>query len=217
MLLAVKSPANEVAKRLTTAQKLVLSDNPHGSVAALFADCANCATDGLIGDAGGPAWDADAFGRIAEHVQPRLHAAVYEVVTWAEEILRAPTTPGCASRGCAARSSRRPPPTSAASSPGSSPRLPDRGGRRPAAGRGPLPEGGRPRLDKLAENAGRDASRWPWSTGYRTPTPGAGRPDPRGQVGEAATRDPLADRGAPGSASSRRQLAPRCQCPSAAS
>ncbi len=32
VLLAVKSPANEVAKRLTTAQKLVLSDNPHGSV-----------------------------------------------------------------------------------------------------------------------------------------------------------------------------------------
>ena len=39
----VKSPANEVAKRLTTQQKLVLSDNPHGSVAALFADCVNCA------------------------------------------------------------------------------------------------------------------------------------------------------------------------------
>ena len=45
VLLAVKSPANEVAKRLTTQQKLVLSDNPHGSVAALFADCVNCAAD----------------------------------------------------------------------------------------------------------------------------------------------------------------------------
>ena len=42
VLLAVKSPANEVAKRLTTAQKLVLSDNPHGSVAALFTDCVSC-------------------------------------------------------------------------------------------------------------------------------------------------------------------------------
>jgi ATP-dependent helicase HrpA len=88
-LLTVKSPANEVAKRLTTPQKLVLSDNPHGSVAALFADCVNCATDGLINDAGGPAWDADAFARLVEHVRPRLHAAAYEVVTWAEEILRA--------------------------------------------------------------------------------------------------------------------------------
>jgi ATP-dependent helicase HrpA len=88
VLLAVKSPANEVAKRLTTAQKLVLSDNPHGSVAALFADCVNCAVDGLIAEAGGPAWDAEAFGRIVEHVRPRLHAATYDVVTWAEEILR---------------------------------------------------------------------------------------------------------------------------------
>jgi ATP-dependent helicase HrpA len=89
VLLAVKSPANEVAKRLTTQQKLVLSDNPHGSVAALFADCVNCAADSLIGDAGGPAWDAAGFARLAEHVRPRLHAASYDVVIWAEEILRA--------------------------------------------------------------------------------------------------------------------------------
>jgi ATP-dependent helicase HrpA len=88
VLLAVKSPANDVAKRLTTAQKLVLSDNPHGSVAALFADCTGCAVDGLIGEAGGPAWDAAAFEAIVAHVRPRLHAAVYDVVTWAEEILR---------------------------------------------------------------------------------------------------------------------------------
>jgi ATP-dependent helicase HrpA len=88
VLLAVKSPANEVAKRLSTAQKLVLSDNPHGSVPALFADCVSCAVDGLITEAGGPAWDADGFGRIVEHVRPRLHAATYDVVTWAEEILR---------------------------------------------------------------------------------------------------------------------------------
>jgi ATP-dependent helicase HrpA len=89
VLLTVKSPANEVAKRLTTQQKLVLSDNPHGSVAALFADCVNCAAEGLIDDAGGPAGDADGFARLTEHVRPRLHAATYEVVTWAEEILRA--------------------------------------------------------------------------------------------------------------------------------
>jgi ATP-dependent helicase HrpA len=88
VLLAVKSPANEVAKRLTTAQKLVLSDNPHGSVPALFADCVSCAVDGLITEAGGSAWDADGFAAIVEHVRPRLHAATYEIVTWAEEILR---------------------------------------------------------------------------------------------------------------------------------
>lgn len=88
VLLAVKSPANEVAKRLTTAQKLVLSNNPHGSVPALFTDCVACAVDGLITEAGGPAWDAVSFDRIVAHVRPRLHDATYEVVTWAEEILR---------------------------------------------------------------------------------------------------------------------------------
>jgi ATP-dependent helicase HrpA len=88
VLLAVKSPANEVAKRLTTAQKLVLSNNPHGSVPALFTDAVACAVDGLINEAGGPAWDAVAFDKIVAHVRPRLHAATYEAVIWAEEILR---------------------------------------------------------------------------------------------------------------------------------
>ncbi len=88
LLLAVKSPANEVAKRLTTQQKLVLSDNPHGSVPALFTDCVNCAVDGLTAAAGGPAWDAAAFARLVQYVGPRLHVTCYEVVTWAEEILR---------------------------------------------------------------------------------------------------------------------------------
>jgi ATP-dependent helicase HrpA len=88
VLLAVKSPANDVAKRLTTTQKLVLSDNPHGSVAALFADCVSCAVDGLIAEAGGPAWDAAGFTKIVDHVRPRLHAATSEVVTVTEEILR---------------------------------------------------------------------------------------------------------------------------------
>lgn len=88
VLLAAKSPANEVAKRLSTAQKLVLSDNPHGSVPALFADAVACAADGLVAEAGGPAWDAVNFSRIVAHVRPRLHAATYEVVTWAEQVVR---------------------------------------------------------------------------------------------------------------------------------
>ncbi len=89
ILLGARSPVKDIAARLTTAQKLALSHNPHGGVAALFADCVNCAADGLIADAGGPAWDPDGFARLAGAVQPRLHAATAEVVTWAEEILRA--------------------------------------------------------------------------------------------------------------------------------
>jgi ATP-dependent helicase HrpA len=158
VLLAVKSPANEVAKRLTTTQKLVLSDNPHGSVAALFTDCVNCAVDGLIAEAGGPAWDAAAFGRIVEHVRPRLHAATYDVVTWAEEILRG------------AHEARMR--LGALRSPALEPAVVDiraqldgliAPGFLTAAGTGRLPALARyvkavgRRLDKLADNAGRDA------------------------------------------------------------
>ena len=89
ILLGARSPVKDIAARLTTAQKLALSHNPHGGVAAMFADCVNCAADGLIADAGGPAWDAAAFARLADAVRPRLHAATSEVVTRAEEILRA--------------------------------------------------------------------------------------------------------------------------------
>ncbi len=89
ILLGARSPVKDIAARLSTAQKLALSHNPHGGVAALFADCVNCAADGLIADAGGPAWDAAGFARLAEAVRPRLHAATADVVTWAEQVLRA--------------------------------------------------------------------------------------------------------------------------------
>ncbi len=89
ILLGARSPVKDIAGRLTTAEKLALSHNPHGGVAALFADCVNCAADGLIADAGGPAWEAAGFTRLADQVRPRLHAATAEVVTWAEQILRA--------------------------------------------------------------------------------------------------------------------------------
>jgi ATP-dependent helicase HrpA len=89
ILLGTRSPVKDIAARLTTAEKLALSHNPHGGVAALFADCVNCAADGLIAEAGGPAWDAAGFARRFDHVRPRLHATTAEVVTWAEQILRA--------------------------------------------------------------------------------------------------------------------------------
>jgi ATP-dependent helicase HrpA len=158
VLLAVKSPANDVAKRLSTRQKLVLSDNPHGSVAALFTDCVSCAVDGLIDEGGGPAWDAAGFARLTEHVRPRLYETTYEVVTWAEEILRS------AHEARIRLDSLR--------SPMLAPAVADireqldgliRPGFLTAAGKARLPAVARylkavgRRLDKLAENAGRDA------------------------------------------------------------
>jgi ATP-dependent helicase HrpA len=88
VLLGARSPVREIAARLSVAEKLALSHNPHGGVAAMFADCVDCAADGLIADAGGPAWDAAGFAALADKVRSGLHAATWEVVTRAEEILR---------------------------------------------------------------------------------------------------------------------------------
>jgi ATP-dependent helicase HrpA len=88
ILLGARSPVKEVAARLPTAAKLALSHNPHGGVAAMFADAVDCAADGLIADAGGPAWDAAGFAALAEKVRSGLYAATWETVTQAEEILR---------------------------------------------------------------------------------------------------------------------------------
>jgi ATP-dependent helicase HrpA len=88
ILLGARSPVKEIAARLNTQEKLALSHNPHGGVAAMFADAVDCAADGLIGDAGGPAWDAAGFAALADKVRGGLHQAAWDVVTQAEEILR---------------------------------------------------------------------------------------------------------------------------------
>jgi ATP-dependent helicase HrpA len=54
----------------------------------MFADAVDCAADGLIADAGGPAWDAAGFAALADKVRSGASAATWEVVTAAEEILR---------------------------------------------------------------------------------------------------------------------------------
>jgi ATP-dependent helicase HrpA len=88
ILLGARSPVKEIAARLNTQEKLALSHNPHGGVAAMFADAVDCAADGLIAEAGGPAWDAAGFAALADKVRGGLYRAAWDVVTQAEEILR---------------------------------------------------------------------------------------------------------------------------------
>ncbi|HEX3958921.1 MAG TPA: ATP-dependent RNA helicase HrpA [Trebonia sp.] len=87
ILLGARSPVKDIAARLSTQDKLVLSDNPHGGVAKLFVDCVNCAADSLIAAAGGPAWDPDGFAALAAAVRGGLHATTSEVVEWARTTL----------------------------------------------------------------------------------------------------------------------------------
>ena len=88
ILLGVPSPVKSIAGRLSTPAKLALSHNPHGSVAAMFADCVNCAADYLMAEAGGPAWNREGFGRLSAAVRAGLHEVTANVVARVESALR---------------------------------------------------------------------------------------------------------------------------------
>ncbi|HSR83157.1 MAG TPA: DUF3418 domain-containing protein, partial [Streptosporangiaceae bacterium] len=83
LLLAVPSGVRSIAGRLPMPAKMALSSHPYASAQALLDDCAACAADQVIADAGGPAWDADGFARLVEAARDRLAprtAAVLEAV-----------------------------------------------------------------------------------------------------------------------------------------
>jgi ATP-dependent helicase HrpA len=88
ILLGAPSPVKSIADGLPTRAKLALSHNPHGGVAAMFADCVGCAADYLIAEAGGPAWDREGFERLSAAVRSGLHEATAAVVTQVESALR---------------------------------------------------------------------------------------------------------------------------------
>ncbi|XRQ16150.1 ATP-dependent RNA helicase HrpA [Actinomadura welshii] len=87
ILLNAPSPVKLIQGRLTNKGKLALSHNPHGSVAALFDDCVTAAADRLIAEAGGPAWDEDAFRALYDRVRADLHDATAQIVGLVERIL----------------------------------------------------------------------------------------------------------------------------------
>jgi len=88
ILLGAPSPVKSIADGLSTRAKLALSHNPHGGVAAMFADCVNCAADYLMAEAGGPAWDREGFERLSASVRSGLHEVTSEVVNQVEAALR---------------------------------------------------------------------------------------------------------------------------------
>ena len=87
ILLGLPSPVKSIAGGLTTRAKLALSHNPHGGVAALFADCVNCAADFLIAQAGGPVRDRAAFEQLRNTVRTSLHETTAAVVRHVETVL----------------------------------------------------------------------------------------------------------------------------------
>lgn len=86
-LLALRVPAPDryVLEHLSNTEKLTFSQNPHGSVSALIADCALAAIDKLT-----PAdlpWDRKAFDQLYEVVRAELIDTVFTVTAVVERIL----------------------------------------------------------------------------------------------------------------------------------
>ncbi|MFI5805766.1 ATP-dependent RNA helicase HrpA [Streptomyces sp. NPDC051561] len=83
------NPAKFASDKLTNQQKLALSSNPHGSIQALFDDCAMAATDKLIADHGGPAWDEESFRKLYDKVRADLVDATVRTVGQVQQVLAA--------------------------------------------------------------------------------------------------------------------------------
>ncbi|MEU4265675.1 ATP-dependent RNA helicase HrpA [Streptomyces argenteolus] len=83
------NPAKFASDTLTNQQKLALSRNPHGSVQALFDDCATAAADRLIAAHGGPAWDEASFRKLYDKVRADLVDLTVRTIGQVQQILAA--------------------------------------------------------------------------------------------------------------------------------
>ncbi|MGI5426882.1 ATP-dependent RNA helicase HrpA [Streptomyces sp. CA-179760] len=83
------NPAKFASEKLTNAQKLALSANPHGSIQALFDDCAMAAADKLIGDFGGPAWDEESYRKLYDKVRAEIVDTTVRTVGQVQQVLAA--------------------------------------------------------------------------------------------------------------------------------
>ncbi|MER6477959.1 ATP-dependent RNA helicase HrpA [Streptomyces filamentosus] len=83
------NPAKFASEKLTNQQKLALSANPHGSIQALFDDCATAAADRLIAEHGGPAWDGESFRKLYDKVRADLVELTVRTVGQVQQVLAA--------------------------------------------------------------------------------------------------------------------------------
>ncbi|MFG1670907.1 ATP-dependent RNA helicase HrpA [Streptomyces sp. Y7] len=81
--------AKFASEKLTNAQKLALSANPHGSIQALFDDCAMAAADKLIGDFGGPVWDEESYRKLYDKVRAEIVDTTVRAVGQVQQVLAA--------------------------------------------------------------------------------------------------------------------------------
>ncbi|MFP3578336.1 ATP-dependent RNA helicase HrpA [Arthrobacter sp. SIMBA_036] len=85
LALRIPSPDRYVLEHLSNMEKLTFSQNPHGSVSALIADCALAAIDKLTPQA--LPWDKQAFDDLYEAVRAELIDTVFTVTAVVERVL----------------------------------------------------------------------------------------------------------------------------------
>ncbi|MFK0005735.1 ATP-dependent RNA helicase HrpA [Paenarthrobacter sp. NPDC090520] len=85
LALRIPSPDRYVLEHLSNTEKLTFSQNPHGSVNALIADCALAAIDKLTPQ--DLPWDKGAFDALYEAVRAELIDTVFTVTAVVERIL----------------------------------------------------------------------------------------------------------------------------------
>src|SRR5690606_1538032 len=83
------NPAKFASEKLTNQQKLALSANPHGSMQALFDDCAMAAADRLIADFGGPVWDEESYRKLFDTVRAEIVDTTVRAVGQVQQVLAA--------------------------------------------------------------------------------------------------------------------------------
>ncbi|MET7401213.1 ATP-dependent RNA helicase HrpA [Dactylosporangium sp. NPDC005572] len=87
--LTLPPAARFVQGRLSNEAKLALSRNPHRNAVDLLDDCAACAVDQLMTDAGGPAWDEKGFTALRDKVRADVVDLTLDVVDSVRKILAA--------------------------------------------------------------------------------------------------------------------------------
>jgi ATP-dependent helicase HrpA len=87
LLLAVPSGVRSIAGRLPVSEKMAMSRHHYPSAAEFLDDCAAAAADQVIADAGGPAWDAEAFARLTAAARDSLAPITARVLGYVAQVL----------------------------------------------------------------------------------------------------------------------------------
>ncbi|MDO5750757.1 MAG: ATP-dependent RNA helicase HrpA [Rothia sp. (in: high G+C Gram-positive bacteria)] len=82
--LMIPSPVRYVSEHLSNKEKIVFTQNPHGSIDALLEDCTVAALDKLVPRT--PVFGLDEFRELYEHVRAELIDTVFEITKLVAEI-----------------------------------------------------------------------------------------------------------------------------------